>query len=73
MKLFYNGPSQDISDHYRKVAFFFLRCFIPAVPLMVLIATDEDYCRVVEMFGFHILIWTASVVTKGISRKVFIE
>ena len=30
-------------------------CFIPAVPLLVLIATDEDYCRVVETFGFHIL------------------
>ena len=41
----------------------FLR-FIPAAPLLVLIATDEDYCRVVETFGFHILSWTASVVTK---------
>ena len=40
---------------------------------MVLIATDEDYCRVVEMFGFHILIWTDSVVTKGISRKVAVS
>ena len=29
--------------------------FIPAAPLLVLIATDEDYCIVVEMFGFHIL------------------
>ena len=29
--------------------------FIPAVPLLVLIATDEDYCIVVETFGFHIL------------------
>ena len=48
--------------HFR----LFLR-FIPAVPLLVLIATDEDCCRVVEMSGFHILIWTASVVTKGIS------
>ena len=30
--------------------------FIPAAPLLVLFATDEDYCIVVEMFGFHILI-----------------
>ena len=29
--------------------------FIPAAPLLVLIATDEDYCIVVETFGFHIL------------------
>ena len=29
--------------------------FIPAVPLLVLFATDEDYCILVEMFGIHIL------------------
>ena len=29
--------------------------FIPAAPLLVLFATDEDYCIVVETFGFHIL------------------
>ena len=29
--------------------------FIPAVPLLVLIDTDEDYCIVVETSGFHIL------------------
>ena len=28
--------------------------FIPAVPLLVLFATDEDYCIVVETFGIHI-------------------
>ena len=27
--------------------------FIPAAPLLVLIATDEDYCIVVETFGFY--------------------
>ena len=32
----------------------FLR-FIPAVLLLVLIATDEDYYIVVETSGFHIL------------------
>ena len=35
-------------------------CFyisIPAAPLLVLFATDEDYCIVVETFSFHILIW----------------
>jgi len=26
-----------------------------AVPLLVLIATDEDYCKVVETSGFYIL------------------
>ena len=30
--------------------------FIPAAPLLVLFATDEDYCIVVETFGLHILI-----------------
>ena len=40
--------------------------FIPAAPLLVLFATDEDYCIVVETFGIHILSWTASVVTKRI-------
>ena len=40
--------------------------FIPAAPLLVLIATDEDYCIVVETSGFHILSSTASVVTKRI-------
>ena len=30
-------------------------CFyIPALPLLVFIASDEDYCRVVETFGYHI-------------------
>ena len=29
--------------------------FIPAAPHLVLFATDEDYCIVVEMFGIHIL------------------
>ena len=29
--------------------------FIPAAPLLVLFATDEDYCIVIETFGFHIL------------------
>ena len=29
--------------------------FIPAAPLLVLFATDEDYCIVVETFGIHIL------------------
>ena len=29
--------------------------FIPAALLLVLLATDEDYCIVVEMFGIHIL------------------
>ena len=29
--------------------------FIPAAPLLALFATDEDYCIVVETFGFHIL------------------
>ena len=27
--------------------------FISAVPHLLLIATDEDYCRVVETSGFH--------------------
>ena len=40
--------------------------FIAAIPLLILIATDEDYCKVVETFGFYILFWTASVVTIGI-------
>ena len=26
------------------------------VPLLVFIVTDEDYCRVVRMFGYHILL-----------------
>ena len=29
--------------------------FIPAAPLLVLFATDEDYCIVVETFGIYIL------------------
>ena len=29
--------------------------FIPAAPLLVLFATDVDYCIVVETFGIHIL------------------
>ena len=29
--------------------------FIPAVPLLVLIATDEEYCKVVETSSFYIL------------------
>ena len=45
------GNCTPFSAHFR----LFLR-FIPALPLLVLIATDEDYCIVVETFGFHILI-----------------
>ena len=30
-------------------------CFSRFVPAVVLIATDEDYCIVVETSGFHIL------------------
>jgi len=36
---------------------------MPAVPLLVLIDSEEDYRRAVEMFGFYVLLWTASVDT----------
>ena len=36
-------------------AHFSCFCIYTAVPLLVLIATDEDYCKVVETFGFCIL------------------
>ena len=36
--------------------------FIPAAPLLVIFATDEDYCIVVETFGFHILFWVERLV-----------
>ena len=39
--------------------------FIPAAPLLVLIATDEDYCIVVETPGFHILSSTVVLLQKG--------
>ena len=46
---FLQGNCIPVSAHFQ----VFLR-FIPAVPLLVFIATDENYCRVVEMFGYHI-------------------
>ena len=42
----------------RQVIVFTFGClyvFIPAAPLLVLFATDEDYCIVVETFGIHTL------------------
>ena len=43
-----NGNSNCSKGHFQ----LFLH-FIPAVPLLLLIATDENYCRVIETSGFH--------------------
>ena len=45
-------PAREFLLHFQLL----LLHFIPAIPLLVFIATDEDYCRVVKTFGYHILI-----------------
>ena len=52
-------PTRDLYPF--SAHFWLFLCFIPAVPLLVVIATEEDYCRVVETFGYYSSLWMASV------------
>ena len=55
-------PTRDLYPF--SAHFWLFLCFIPAVPLLVIIATEEDYRRVVETFGYYFSLWMASVDTK---------
>ena len=55
-------PTRDLYPF--SAHFWLFLCFIPAVPLLVVIATEEDYRRVVETFGYYFSLWVASVDTK---------
>ena len=51
-------PAPPFSAH-----FWLLFMFYTSVPLLVFIAIEEDCYRVVETFGYHILLSLASVDT----------